>query len=159
REVQRVRELSDLTPAKGHLRFNTSLARGLGYYTGCIFELSVKDLAGSLGGGGRYDNLIGMFLGREVPACGFSLGLERILVVMEERGMFPAKTGGAEILVAGVEGEAMEDALAISYELRRAGLRVELYSRPEKPGKVRKSADERGIAHAVIVQPGKNESI
>jgi histidyl-tRNA synthetase len=159
RDVQRVRELSDLTPARGHVRFNTSLARGLGYYTGCIFELAVKDLAGSLGGGGRYDNLIGMFLGRDVPACGFSLGLERILVVMEERGMFPARTGGAEVVVAGVEAEAMEDALAIAYELRKVGLRVELYSRPEKPGKVRKSADERGIAHAVIVQPGKNESI
>ena len=50
----------------------------------------MPDLAGSLGGGGRYDNLVGMFLGRDVPACGFSLGLERIIVVMTERGMFPA---------------------------------------------------------------------
>ncbi len=67
-----------------------SLARGLSYYTGAIFEIAVPDLAGSLGGGGRYDNLVGMFLGQAVPACGFSLGLERILVVMTERGMFPA---------------------------------------------------------------------
>ena len=50
----------------------------------------MPDLAGSLGGGGRYDNLVGMFLGRDVPACGFSLGLERIIVVMTEREMFPA---------------------------------------------------------------------
>ncbi len=49
-------------------------------------EIAVPDLAGSLGGGGRYDNLVGMFLGRDVPACGFSLGLERIIVVMTERG-------------------------------------------------------------------------
>ena len=62
-----------------------SLARGLSYYTGAIMEIAVPDLAGSLGGGGRYDGLIGMFLGEEVPACGFSLGLERILVVMGER--------------------------------------------------------------------------
>ena len=60
------------------LRIDPSLARGLSYYTGAIMEIAVPDLAGSLGGGGRYDNLIGMFLGREVPACGFSLGLERI---------------------------------------------------------------------------------
>ena len=65
------------------------LARGLSYYTGAIMEIAVPDLAGSLGGGGRYDGLIGMFCGEADPACGFSLGLERILVVMAERGMFP----------------------------------------------------------------------
>ena len=59
-------------------------------------EIAVPDLAGSLGGGGRYDGLIGMFWGEDLPACGFSLGLERILVVMAERKMFPAEraTGG-----------------------------------------------------------------
>ena len=66
-----------------------SLARGLSYYTGPIFEIRVADLAGSLGGGGRYDNLIGMFSGENIPASGISLGLERILVVMGERNMFP----------------------------------------------------------------------
>ena len=59
-------------------------------------EINVKDLPGSIAGGGRYDNLIGMFLGSDVPACGFSLGLERILVVMQERGMFPPD-GGAVV--------------------------------------------------------------
>ncbi len=64
-------------------------------------EVAVPDLAGSLGGGGRYDGLIGMFLGEEVPACGFSLGLERILVVMGERNMFPASVqqASADVLV------------------------------------------------------------
>ena len=57
-------------------------------------EIAVPDLAGSLGGGGRYDGLIGMFSGEQIPACGFSLGLERILVVMTERGMFPARDPG-----------------------------------------------------------------
>ena len=68
------------TPAAARIRIDPSLARGLSYYTGAIMEIAVPDLAGSLGGGGRYDNLIGMFLGRDVPACGFSLGLERIIV-------------------------------------------------------------------------------
>src|SRR5262245_44238361 len=59
------------TPAASHVSFVPRLARGLSYYTGAIMEISVPDLAGSLGGGGRYDNLVGMFLGRDVPACGF----------------------------------------------------------------------------------------
>ena len=65
-------------------------------------ETNVPDLAGSLGGGGRYDNLVGMFLGQSVPACGFSLGLERILVVMGERNMFPPSlaTTPADVMVA-----------------------------------------------------------
>ena len=81
--------------AASHVELDVSLARGLSYYTGAIMEVAVPDLAGSLGGGGRYDGLIGMFLGEEVPACGFSLGLERILVVMGERAMFPPSIDGA----------------------------------------------------------------
>ena len=93
-ELREVFRLSQLTAAGKYLRFDLSLARGLGYYTGCIFEIAVPDLGSSMGGGGRYDGLIGMFLGREVPACGLSLGLERILVVMEERKMYPESLGG-----------------------------------------------------------------
>ena len=78
------------TSAGAHVTLDPSLARGLSYYTGAIMETAVPDLAGSLGGGGRYDGLIGMFSGEAIPACGFSLGLERILVVMAERDMFPA---------------------------------------------------------------------
>jgi histidyl-tRNA synthetase len=87
--VQAIMELVAQTSAAGKVRFDPSLARGLSYYTGAIMEINVADLAGSLGGGGRYDNLVGMFLGQNIPACGFSLGLERILVVMTERNMFP----------------------------------------------------------------------
>src|SRR5687767_15722095 len=93
--------LAEATLARGYIRFTPSLARGLSYYTGAIMEIAVPDLPGSLGGGGRYDNLVGMFLGRDVPACGFSLGLERLIVVMTERGMFPAKVsrGAVDVLV------------------------------------------------------------
>ena len=77
--------LSAATSAGPHVLIDPSLARGLSYYTGAIMEIAVPDLAGSLGGGGRYDGLIGMFSGEDLPACGFSLGLERILVVMTER--------------------------------------------------------------------------
>ncbi len=83
-------------------------------------EITVPDLAGSLGGGGRYDGLIGMFLGDDIPACGFSLGLERILVVMGERGMFPpgVQRAAADVMVTLFEGEPVEEGLALARELR-----------------------------------------
>jgi histidyl-tRNA synthetase len=145
--------LSAATSAGAHLRFDVSLARGLSYYTGAIMEITVPDLAGSLGGGGRYDGLIGMFLGENIPACGFSLGLERILVVMGERGMFPAGVdgGGADVLVTLFEGEDPGDALRLAGELRAAGLRVEVYPEPDKLGKQFKYAASAGIGRVAIV--------
>jgi histidyl-tRNA synthetase len=89
-ELRSIIQFAGTGVAGPRIKLDPSLARGLSYYTGAIMEISVPDLSGSLGGGGRYDNLVGMFLGQDVPACGFSLGLERIIVVMTEREMFPA---------------------------------------------------------------------
>ena len=125
--------LADLREIIGYVssnavRIDPSLARGLSYYTGTIMEMQVKDLTGSLGGGGRYDNLIGMFLGQDIPACGFSLGLERIILVMSERNMFPVNLlrSSADVMIAVWPGIA-EDALRLAAELRGAGLRVDVY--------------------------------
>lgn len=150
-ELTEVMALAAETAAHTRLKFDPTLARGLGYYTGCIFEIAVKELAGSLGGGGRYDGLIGMFLGREVPACGFSIGLERILVVMEQRGMFGDLGPGVDVLLAATHKSQLPMALSLANELRQSGLRVELAPKADKPGRVRKSADDRGIAHAVLL--------
>src|SRR5688500_19584137 len=100
-------------------KIDPSLARGLSYYTGAIMEIQVKDLAGSLGGGGRYDNLVGMFLGQDIPACGFSLGLERIILVMTERNMFPVNLlrSSAEVMIA-IWRDGARDALDLASELR-----------------------------------------
>src|SRR5690606_26719482 len=87
--------------ADAPVKIDRTLARGLSSSTGAIFEVNVPALAGSLGGGGRYDGLIGMFGKEQIPACGFSLGLERILVVMDERGMFPpeiAASAAADVM-------------------------------------------------------------
>jgi histidyl-tRNA synthetase len=131
-------ELAAGTPAGARIRVDPSLARGLSYYTGAIMEIAVSDLPGSLGGGGRYDNLVGMFLGRDVPACGFSLGLERIIVVMTERGMFPAKVsrGPVDVMVVFLDDSLREDALRLAGELRAERLRVDIY--PEAARKVDK---------------------
>jgi histidyl-tRNA synthetase len=143
------------TSAARHLRFDPSLARGLSYYTGAIMEITVPDMPGSLGGGGRYDGLIGMFSGRDIPACGFSLGLERILVVMEERGMFPpeVEAGGADALVALFSDESAADTLGLAADLRQAGCRVEVYPEPDKLGKQLKYASETGVRWVAILGP------
>ncbi|MEP6848231.1 MAG: histidine--tRNA ligase, partial [Acidobacteriota bacterium] len=110
-----------------------TLARGLSYYTGTIMEINVPDLAGSLGGGGRYDGLIGMFGKEQIPACGFSLGLERILVVMEERGMFPpeiAESTPADVMVTIWSEETVGESLKLANELRAQKIRVTVYPEP-----------------------------
>jgi histidyl-tRNA synthetase len=157
-DVREIVALTADTPAAGRIRIDPSLARGLSYYTGAIMEVGVSDLAGSLGGGGRYDNLIGMFLGRDIPACGFSLGLERIIVVMTERNMFPPHiaSGGVDVLVTMWDDASLRaEAVRLAAELRGRGLRVELYPEPDKIGRQFKYADERH-ARFVIVQ-GENE--
>jgi histidyl-tRNA synthetase len=124
-----------------------SLARGLSYYTGAIMEANVPDLAGSLGGGGRYDGLIGMFGKEQIPACGFSLGLERIIVVMEERGMFPpeiAHSTPADVLVTIWNEETIQESLRLAAELRSNGFRVMVYPEADKLGKQIKYADSLG---------------
>ena len=152
-EIDRILALAVGTPAAGHVSFVPRLARGLSYYTGAIMEITVPDLAGSLGGGGRYDNLVGMFLGRDVPACGFSLGLERIIVVMTERGMFPDAIagGGVDVMVTMWNDESRADALALAGELRGGGLRVDVYPEADKLGKQFKYASSRNVPFVAIV--------
>ncbi|MDQ3487342.1 MAG: histidine--tRNA ligase [Acidobacteriota bacterium] len=152
RNITEIIELTAATPAAGHVKLTPRLARGLSYYTGAIMEVAVPDLAGSLGGGGRYDGLIGMFSGEQIPACGFSLGLERILVVMTERNMFPPAiaTASADVMVTLFEGEPLEEGLRLARELRDAGLRVDVYPEPDKLGKQFKYAAARGVRFVTV---------
>jgi histidyl-tRNA synthetase len=146
-ELTGILQLVRDTTVAEHVYVDPRLARGLSYYTGAIMEVVVPDLAGSLGGGGRYDNLIGMFLGREIPACGFSLGLERIIVVMSERSMFPSKVGlgPVDVMVAMWNDDTRGDALVLASELRAAKLRVDVYPESERLGKQFKYASGRDV--------------
>ncbi len=163
-ELEEILSLVEATPAAGRVRIDPSLARGLSYYTGAIMEIGVPDLAGSLAGGGRYDGLIGMFLGDDVPACGISLGLERILVVMGERGMFPPEAARppADVMVALFDRAGVTDALALAAALRRraagAGLRVDVYPEPDKMGKQFKYAAARGVPFVVLAGESERAS-
>jgi histidyl-tRNA synthetase len=151
--LRRIFELAQDTAARNRTVFDPSLARGLSYYTGAIMEINVPDLAGSLGGGGRYDNLVGMFLGQSIPACGFSLGLERILVVMGERGMFPAglSTRPADVMMAVFDLSGLPHALRVAGLLRQAGLRVLVYPDSDKIGRQIKYADAIGVPFVAIL--------
>jgi histidyl-tRNA synthetase len=147
-DLRQIFGLCRATTAGSHLALDRSLARGLSYYTGPIFEIRVPDLAGSLGGGGRYDNLVGMFSGEQVPASGISLGLERILVVMGERNMFPGAVVSTPADVMVVQWFADRPALylELATELRAAGLRVELY--PEPPAADGKKVGDKQFKYA-----------
>jgi histidyl-tRNA synthetase len=153
-DLRQILEYCRASGVAARIKLDPTLARGLAYYTGAIMEINVKDLPGSLGGGGRYDNLIGMFAGQEVPACGFSLGLERIIVVMSEREMFPGELVGpgtsADVMVSVWKSESIVDAIKLASELRSGGLRVDLYPEADKLGKQLKYASEHGISFVTV---------
>jgi histidyl-tRNA synthetase len=153
-ELRELLELSQETAAGSRLRFDLALARGLGYYTGCIFEIASPKFGGSLGGGGRYDDLVGMFLGRAVPACGFSLGFERLLLLMEEGGLFPADLAPFDVLLGASSDDASRELLAVARALRAQGRQVSLWPKLEKPGKLRKAAEDQGARHALWWEGG-----
>lgn len=141
------------------IKIDASLARGLSYYTGAIFEINVHDLAGSLGGGGRYDGLIGMFGKEQIPACGFSLGLERILVVMEERGMFDelVKEGklsidSADVMIACFDESLVGESLKLAAELREKNLRVSVYPEASQKAKPMKYAEQIKVPFVCILK-------
>jgi histidyl-tRNA synthetase len=154
-ELRSFLELSRETAAASHIRFDVALARGLGYYTGCIFELASPKFGGSLGGGGRYDGLIGLFLGRQVPACGLALGFERLLLLMDEGGLFPGDLGALDVVLGSTSEAGGASLLGLSRELRTAGYRVSMSPRAEKPVKLRKAAEERAARFAVWLEDGQ----
>jgi len=158
-ELKQVVTLSADGPAADHLRIDPYLARGLSYYTGPIFEIEFPGLSGSGGGGGRYDDLIGMFSGQTIPACGFSLGLERIILIMEERGMFPERLSTQpQVLVTMFDDSTVAASLALARRLRAASLRVDVYPDNDRYGKQFKYAEERGIRFAALVSPRELEA-
>ncbi len=150
-ELGQLLALAAHAPCGRRLALDPSLARGLSYYTGPVFEVQVPDLGGSLGGGGRYDDLIGMFLRQPLPAVGFSLGLERILVVMAERKMFPDLATAAPVMVLRLEEATTPDALRVASALRGAAIPTELYPNVDKLGKQLQYAESRGAKLVAFV--------
>ena len=118
-----VRDVSDI---RFGLEFDPTLVRGMGYYTGTIFEVSMEGFGGSVAGGGRYDKMIGKFTGKDVPACGFSIGFERIILLLLESGFQipaqPQKT--AYLLEKGLPGQEPCRVIAKAQQERKDGKQV-----------------------------------
>ncbi|WP_442484031.1 histidine--tRNA ligase [Aeoliella sp. SH292] len=141
--------------ATDRVKLDVSIARGLDYYTGMIYETTLTALPeiGSVASGGRYDNLAQMFTKQRLPGIGASLGLDRLLSGMEELGMVPEVRTPAEVFVPLFSDELLGPLLKLSADLRAAGLRVELYNEAKKLGKQLQYADKRGHRIAVIAGP------
>ncbi len=146
-EIDEVLALVEPNLATGRVRRQPVLARGLSYYTGTIFELVADGVPGSIAAGGRYDQLVGMFTNREIPACGCSIGLERVLLLLDGRD---ATRHAPDVLVT-VFGEGdRADAVATAGRLRAGGLATDLYVGSGRIGKQLRYADRRGIRYCVL---------
>lgn len=136
-----------------NLVFDITLARGLDYYTGAIFEVKAEGVQmGSIGGGGRYDNLTEVFGVKNIPGIGISFGLDRIYLVLEELNLFPEDaSSNVEYLFANFGGEETIEALKLVRELREKGISAELYPEAAKIGKQFTYAEKKGIKNLVFL--------
>lgn len=135
-----------------HLKFDITLARGLDYYTGAIFEVKANNVEmGSIGGGGRYDNLTEVFGVKNIPGIGISFGLDRIYLVMEELGLFPENAENAVKYLFTNYGEKESlEAMKIIAKLREKGISAELYPEAAKLKKQFSYAEKKGIVNMVF---------
>lgn len=160
RGLQELAEVRELLQASGfkqfdRLEFDPTLARGLSYYTGCIFEVKINNVAmGSVSGGGRYDNLTGSFGLPGVSGVGFSFGVDRLYDCLETLDLF-TDTGETptRVLLTHFSPEAGRSALPLLAELRAAGIPAELYPDASKLQKQFKYADAKGIPLVLVLGP------
>ncbi len=136
-----------------YIEVDLSLARGLDYYTGPIFEVFAKGYEeySSLAGGGRYDEIVELFGGEPTPATGISFGVDRVTMILEEKGAFKGLSLGAEVYVAPVNEDMVLKAIEITQSLRRAGVSAIVDLMGRTLGKQFEYADKKGIPTVVIV--------
>lgn len=144
-----MKSVNELCNGEFNVVFDLSLVRGQGYYTGTVFEVESIDFKGAIAGGGRYDNLIGKFLGQQVSAVGFSIGFERIFSILMEHGIdLPNK--GNKIAVMYDDGE-LTAAYKLAEKYRAEGKICSLYVKTKKMGKFLGKLEERGYAGFINV--------
>ncbi len=147
-------------PKDMKLELDITLARGLNYYTGCIFEVKTNEAAmGSIGGGGRYDDLTGMFGLKGLTGVGISFGADRIYDVLEELNLFPnTVVAGTKVLFSNFDKEAEIYALPLLQQLRDAGIAAELYPTAAKLKKQMSYADAKNIPFVILIGSDEMQS-
>ncbi|HEX6818243.1 MAG TPA: histidine--tRNA ligase [Ktedonobacterales bacterium] len=147
--------VSDLGVPDEHVAFDLALVRALSYYTGTIYETVLRDSTlGSLGGGGRYDQLIGAYLGRDMPCVGVSFGIDRIFDALDEKGLFATEAvTTTQALVTLFTRETVPASLDLATRLRRTGVRTEVYPEPRELKPQLSFANKKGIPLAFILGP------
>lgn len=154
--VNRLRELFSAAQMAGipseRVMLDVSIARGLDYYTGTIYETFLGDLPsiGSVCSGGRYDNLAGLFTKERLPGVGASLGLDRLLAAMEELKLLGTQATPAPVLITQFDATRLGDYLRIGRDLRACGINAEVYPEAKKLGKQLQYADRKGFRLALI---------
>ncbi len=140
-------------PLKNELKFDITLARGLSYYTGCILEVNAKEVnMGSIGGGGRYDDLTGVFGMPGMSGVGISFGAERIYDVLEEKSLFPKNLDvNVKILIVSFDEKCFEEGLKLLLQLRNAHIASDIYPGASKMQKQMKYANDRNIPYVIII--------
>lgn len=140
--------------------YTPTLARGLDYYTGIIIEASVQGYEnGSVGGGGRYNNLIGMFSGKKTPAVGFSFGIDRLIEAMQQFNLLPNTKTTTKVLITIFDSQYLSNSANLATDLRNSGINSQLYlDSNHKLNKQIKYADKKGIPFVVIIGPDEIEA-
>lgn len=136
---------------------DVTLARGLNYYTGAIFEVEAKDVSiGSIGGGGRYDDLTGIFGFENMSGVGISFGFDRICIVLEALDLFPRFTEkGTQVLFVNFGKDEANYCLNLLKKLRSEGIKSEIYPSATKMKKQMQYADRKNVEYVLLV--GENE--
>ena len=158
KELQFVMDsIAKLGLQSANLVFDITLARGLDYYTGCILEVKANDVQiGSIGGGGRYDDLTSNFGLKDISGVGISFGIDRIYLVMEELGLFPKDIGlSTQVMFTNFGIEEANYCLPLLQQLRASGIRSELYPSSDKMKKQMNYANNKGVLFVILV--GKDE--
>lgn len=159
-ELGKIIKLCQAAGMGDYIRFDLSIARGLDYYTGVVFETQLTNLPqfGSIMSGGRYDGLIGVFMNAPVPAVGISIGIDRLVAAMHELGALKAQPPAVDVEVLAMDEEMLERAFAVAAVVRDAGYSCEVYPAFRRKLKAQLTyAAKRGIKHCILIGPDEEK--